>query len=292
MTNTTPWAQSTLVLGARGEPGRRAAEGLTSAGRPLRAASSHPLEVAFEGATLLAIWAHPDDEAYLGAGLMSALATSGSRVVCATATLGEHGTHDPATHPPPRLARVRRAELEQSLDALGAEGPIVLGYEDGACDQVPDRLGARRIRSLIEEINPDVVLTFGPDGVTGHPDHRAVSRWTALMVAAHDQPPPLLTTSAASVWPDDIVNRMHTIGAFYPGYPDDDARADDLEITLTGAALETKLAALHSHRSQIGPLVELLGEVDYRRLAAGEGYRPSNVAARTLLRSDLLARAG
>jgi LmbE family N-acetylglucosaminyl deacetylase len=243
------------------------------------------------GVTLLAVWAHPDDEAYLGAGLMSAIASSGGRVVCATASLGERGTDDASAYPPDRLGPIRLNELERSLAVIGADRPVVLGYPDGGCNQIPDRMGANRVASLIEEFRPDIVLAFGPDGVTGHPDHRAIGRWTARAVAAQDRPPALLTTSAASVWPDDIVDRMHHIGAFYPGFPDDDARADDLGLTLTGPALDTKLAALRSHSSQIGPLVSLLGDQDYTRLAAVEAYRPSNRAARTWLNPSHGARS-
>ena len=55
--------------------------------------------------TVLGIWAHPDDEAFLSAGLMAAARDAGQRVVCVTATLGEHGTSDPGSWPPNRMAR-------------------------------------------------------------------------------------------------------------------------------------------------------------------------------------------
>jgi LmbE family N-acetylglucosaminyl deacetylase len=253
--------------------------------------SSNPFDADFAGMTLLAVWAHPDDEAYLGAGLMSSVASSGGRVVCATASLGEQGIDDPSACPPHELGPIRRVELERSLAILGAEAPVVLGYADGGCAQIPDRVGASRVTSLIEEFRPDLVLSFGPDGVTGHPDHRAVGRWTAQAVAAQTRPPALFTTSAAAVWPGDIIERMHAVGAFYPGFPNDDARSDDAGVTLSGSALHTKLRALRSHSSQIGPLVSLLGEQDYARLVAAEAYRPANAAARTWLSPTQLARS-
>jgi LmbE family N-acetylglucosaminyl deacetylase len=245
--------------------------------------SSGPFGADFADTTLLAVWAHPDDEAYLGAGLMGSVASAGGRVVSATASLGERGTDDPSAYPSGRLGPIRRAELERSLAIIGAEEPIVLGYPDGGCGQIPDRMGASRVASLIKEFRPEFVLSFGLDGVTGHPDHQAIARWTARAVAAQAHPPALFTTSAASAWPSDIIERMHTVGAFYPGFPDDDARAEDMSVTLTGRALHTKLSALGSHRSQIGPLMSLLGEHDYARLAAAEAYRPANAAARAWL---------
>src|SRR4051794_33047690 len=65
--------------------------------------------------TLLGVWAHPDDEAYLSAGLMAEFRRRGDRVVVVTATLGEHGTADPETWPPARLAAQRHRELRNSL---------------------------------------------------------------------------------------------------------------------------------------------------------------------------------
>ncbi len=228
--------------------------GTTPSGVITSGPTSHdPLTADFSGTTLLAIWAHPDDEAYLGAGLMTAVAAGGGRVISATASLGERGSDDPSAYP-------------------------------------PEQLGARRVASLIDELRPEIVCSFGPDGVTGHPDHQAVGRWTAMAVAAQDRPPALVTTSAASVRPDDLVECMHQIGAFLPGYPDDDRRSEDLRVTLTGAALETKLAALHSHRTQIGPLVELLGAADYTRLVSSEAYRPSNAVAAAWLNPSSQAR--
>src|SRR5689334_19789828 len=69
--------------------------------------------------TVLGVWAHPDDEAYLSAGTMGALRDAGHRVVVATATFGENGTPDPERFPPAELARIRRDELQVSLELIG-----------------------------------------------------------------------------------------------------------------------------------------------------------------------------
>ena len=124
--------------------------------------------------TLLGIWAHPDDEAYLSAGLMAEFRQRGDRVAVVTATLGDHGTSDPTTFPPHRLAALRHIELRNSLAAVDVDELYLLGFEDGTC---PEQDGTAAIGAHIAEIAPDVIVTFGPDGLTGHPDHRAVSRW-------------------------------------------------------------------------------------------------------------------
>ena len=125
--------------------------------------------------TLLGVWAHPDDEAYTSAGLMADFRRRGDRVVVITATLGEHGTGDPATWPPRRLAALRHTELRNSLAALDVDELHLLGYKDGDCEQGD---GTQAIARHIADIDPDLIVTFGPDGMTGHPDHRAISRWT------------------------------------------------------------------------------------------------------------------
>lgn len=98
-------------------------------------ARKRALDVAELG-TIVAVWAHPDDEAFLSAGLMAMAAGAGSRVVCVTATRGEHGTSDPAQWPPTRLAAVRERELAASLTALGVDEHHWLGMEDGRCASV------------------------------------------------------------------------------------------------------------------------------------------------------------
>lgn len=236
---------------------------------------------------LLAVWAHPDDESYLGAGLMAHIARSGGRVVSVTATAGEHGTDDPARWPPHELARHRLGELNRALAVLGAEPAIVLGFPDGACDQVAEMAGVGRIRQVVERVRPDVVLGFGPDGVTGHPDHRAVARWTGEAVGDTA----FFATAAGAAWPADCVERMHEMRAFWPGFPELRHESGSVELTLDGEILERKLAALRCHAHQVAPMRALLGARRFRSLAAAEAYRPMNQAAADLLDTSLVGTA-
>ena len=228
---------------------------------------------------LLAVWAHPDDEAYLGAGLMAAVAEHGGRVINITATLGEHGTQDPDRFPPATLAAIRGRELTSALANLGVIGSATLGYTDGTCADVPDAMGARHVGTVIDRIRPDAVLTFGADGVTGHPDHRAIARWTERAIADRGDHTPLITTAAAVAWPDELIERMHRVDAFYPGYPDLAVDGVVSEVRLTGSLLDRKMRALAAHQSQIGPVQSVLGPAGYRRLASHEAYRPANQIA-------------
>jgi LmbE family N-acetylglucosaminyl deacetylase len=126
--------------------------------------------------TILSIWAHPDDETYLAGGVMAAAVDRGQRVVCVSASAGEHGTDDPENFPPERLRRVRSWEAAAAMAVLGVNEHRLLGLPDGALAQHGDD-GRDAVVRLIDEVDPDTILTFGPDGMTFHPDHVAVHRW-------------------------------------------------------------------------------------------------------------------
>jgi LmbE family N-acetylglucosaminyl deacetylase len=232
---------------------------------------------------LVAVWAHPDDESLLGAGLIGEVTRRGGRVINVSATLGEHGTADARLNPPTALAARRHWELKAALNTLGVEESITLGYADGGCDQVPTSIGARRVSSTIDDVEPDAVLTFGDDGVTGHPDHRAVARWTKSALAERPRQIPLIASAAGAAWHETLVERMHEVGAFWPGSPARILDGPVWSVRLDGEHLEQKLRALACHRSQMGPLQGALGATGYRTLASVVAYRPGNPAAQHLL---------
>src|SRR3954462_1292944 len=122
--------------------------------------------------TVLSVWAHPDDETYLGGGLMSEAVRRGNRVVCVTATRGELGSPDEERWPSGApLAEVRTKELMEALAELGVAEHIWLDYPAGGCIDVDAAEAVDRLRTIIADVGPDTVLTFGPDGITGHDDH-------------------------------------------------------------------------------------------------------------------------
>ncbi len=128
--------------------------------------------------TVLSVWAHPDDETYLAGGVMASCVAAGQRVVCVSATAGEHGTADPVAWPPERLGRLRRWETAAAMAVLGVAEHRFLGFEDGTLATIDPSVGVAAIADLIDEIRPDTILTFGPDGMTFHPDHVAIGAWT------------------------------------------------------------------------------------------------------------------
>jgi LmbE family N-acetylglucosaminyl deacetylase len=130
---------------------------------------------------ILFVGAHPDDEIWTAGGIMAAAVQGGQRVGCVNATRGEWGVQNEARWPQARLAEIRTRELEASLAVLGVREHWWLDYEDGKCAEA-EAEAAVRVREIVEAFRPDTILTFGPDGYTGHPDHRAMCRWTAQAV--------------------------------------------------------------------------------------------------------------
>jgi LmbE family N-acetylglucosaminyl deacetylase len=224
--------------------------------------------------TILGIWAHPDDEAYLSGGLMALARDSGSRVVCVTATCGERGTPDPVAWPPPRLAKARTRELACCLEILDVGEHHWLGYEDGGCASVPEPDAVARLSALIDDVRPDTLLTFGPDGITGHSDHQAVSSWatTAFQHAASSRARLLYAAvgeSRAARWQD----LDEGLGVYLPGYPvttPDHRLAVDLVLDPGVAA--RKVRALAAQKTQTSGLIRALGLDDYTAWVGDESF--------------------
>jgi LmbE family N-acetylglucosaminyl deacetylase len=214
--------------------------------------------------TVLMVWAHPDDETYLAGGLSAALTDAGQRVVCVTATRGEAGgTTD-------GLAAIRTAELEAALDVLGVAEHHWLDYPDGGCASVDAQRAAARIRALVDEVGPDTVVTFGPDGFTGHPDHQAVSRWVDLALQSPPRPQVRLLHAVAREHPADP-GLDEDYGVFELGRPRvcTDGEIDVL-VPLDEAQLDRKVRALLLQESQTAGLVSAVGLPRFRAWVATE----------------------
>ncbi|MBP3036062.1 PIG-L family deacetylase [Arthrobacter sp. zg-ZUI100] len=136
-----------------------------------------------DGSHILAlIVAHPDDDAYGLAGTVALHENDpGFRFILVHATDGAAGQIDPA-YPPVNeaLGSIRRREMDAAWMAHGRppDRHEWLDYDDGAVGQVPFDELAERIGGILAQERPDVVATFGPDGLTGHPDHIAVGAAT------------------------------------------------------------------------------------------------------------------
>jgi N-acetylglucosamine malate deacetylase 2 len=130
---------------------------------------------------LLAVFAHPDDESFRCGGTLALLARRGVRVQVLTATRGQAGScGNPPLCSPDELPLVRELELCCACTTLGIEPPILLDYQDGELAGLDGDGPVTQILSVMQQIQPDVLLTWPPDGLSGHLDHCAVSHWTSL----------------------------------------------------------------------------------------------------------------
>ena len=145
--------------------------------------------------TLVALFAHPDDEV-AAAPILARYAREGVHVYEIYVTGGEAGAGQGQTFQRPEtlkagasLARIRADEARCSATALGVNPPIILDFPDGKLgDYIGDRtLNFRLVDRIAQEIarlKPDVVVTWGPDGGYGHPDHRMVSNIATQLARA------------------------------------------------------------------------------------------------------------
>jgi N-acetyl-1-D-myo-inositol-2-amino-2-deoxy-alpha-D-glucopyranoside deacetylase len=238
------------------------------------------------GQSLLAVFAHPDDESLACGGLLAWCADLGARVSILCATRGEMGRGSGSD-----LSLVRTNELEAAARALGINDVLMLDYEDGMLPWAePARLEADIRRATIR-LHPDVVITFGEDGLYWHPDHIAIhARTTAAVAALGDTAPALYYVTMA---PGRMRAVIDTVAARIPprrapySILGVDADAFGAAIVLPTLTIDVrtyaarKLAALRCHRTQLADdALDLLSDEEARRLLGLEHFRRANVGSR------------
>ncbi len=219
--------------------------------------------------TLMAIFAHPDDEAFGTGGTLTKYVAEGVDVHLVIATRGEFGQlANPDLDLSQPLSVVREQELRSACQAYGVQHLHLLGYVDGQTTLVPPGEAVYKIVTLMRQIKPQVVLSFGPDGIYGHFDHLAVHRWaTAAVELAGD----------SDRWPQ--IGSPHHVAKFYhramstaqvERMQEDFGRSavpmDGIPFPFTGYPMsqittiidirdhiETKISGVRCHASQLDP---------------------------------------
>jgi dephospho-CoA kinase len=192
---------------------------------------------------LLAVFAHPDDETFGPGPTLARYADAGLDVHLVCATGGEAARQRAGHSDPDGLRRHREAELRAACLVLGVRSLELLRERDGTL-RPDDLAGAARVAAAIRRTGPDAIVTFGPDGVSGHSDHRAIHAWTLRAWEAEGRPCPLwlvaLTEEAAAAVP----------GRAFTGRPGPEiaARLD------ARPWLDVKEAAIACHGSQRYPV--------------------------------------
>jgi N-acetyl-1-D-myo-inositol-2-amino-2-deoxy-alpha-D-glucopyranoside deacetylase len=242
---------------------------------------------------LMAVFAHPDDETFGAAGVMAAAVERGVPVTVISATRGEAGESSiPGLDDPERLGVVRERELREAMRQIGVSDVRLLGYRDSgmagsplaehplAFVRVPVETAAARLVPHIRSVRPHVILTFGPEGLYGHPDHLHMHHIVlrAIQVAAD---PSHKDRGASEPWQtpvlyfaafprEDMLALLDRPNSPLRSLPAD-ARANlgtpQSEITHTidiKSWADSKRAAIASHRTQTaegGPLAGIPPEI-------------------------------
>lgn len=248
---------------------------------------------------LLGLFAHPDDESRIVGGTLAKYAAEGVAVSLLVATRGEAGScGEPPLCTPEELPRVREAELRAACAILGVADLTILDYRDGTLLDGDRRELIGHLVAGIRRVRPHVVLTFGPEGRTLHPDHIAIHRAAAAAfdLAADPSaypwqglPPYAAPKLYYTTLPESLVG---AIGWAFPGIPDDEVTvALDVKPWLD----QKKRATNEAHRTQAHdqPFANLPTaerwqalSVEYFRLAA------SRLPERAWREPDLFAGIG
>ena len=242
---------------------------------------------------LACVTAHPDDESLGFGGTLARYASEGVEVSLVAATRGERGRYGDGSEPhpgPDELGRIREAELRAAADALGVEHVRFLDYRDGELDAANPVEAAQRIAVCLRELRPQVLLTFDPFGVYGHPDHIAISQLALAGALRAAAPGPLSDGADAPhhvqkayyrAWSPAMRQRFEA--AFKPlrSTVDGEVRASvdwpGWSVTTVVSAhehWERVWQAVRCHRTQIaqyGPLTEL-GTKDHSEIWGSQEY--------------------
>jgi LmbE family N-acetylglucosaminyl deacetylase len=212
---------------------------------------------------LLAVFAHPDDETYRCGGTLALLAQRGVRVHVLTATRGQAGScGDPPLCSRGELPIVRERELQRACAALGIEPPRLLDYQDGQLADANRETIVAEILAVVNEVRPQVMLTFGPDGLSGHSDHIAIGQYAAEAFHRADDVAALYTVAV----PQSLAT---TLGMKQVRAVPDETIALTVDVM---PVWEQKLAAVRSHATQLSSSPMMQAPEQRQRLFFGTEY--------------------
>jgi LmbE family N-acetylglucosaminyl deacetylase len=213
--------------------------------------------------TLLAVFAHPDDETFRPGGTLVLLTRQGVEVHVLTLTHGEAGScGEPPLCTPCELTGVRERELRCACAALGIRSLHLLEYQDGHLTEADPERVISAILTVIRQVHPQVLLSFGPDGLSDHPDHIIAGQWAAEIFQSTDGIAALYTVAVPQSLAQSLgLSQVHPVP--------DEAIALSVDVS---SVWETKLAAIHCHATQQSSSPMLNASNERQRLFFGHEY--------------------
>lgn len=227
---------------------------------------------------LLFLLAHPDDETFGPGGTIARYAGEGADVFLVTATRGEAGmVGDPPVADRERLGEVRAAELLGAAEILGVRNVAFLGFGDGRLAATPRELVVEKAVAEIRRTRPHVLVGFGPEGVSRHPDHVVMSLVAseAFDAAADPSRFPGQLANGISPWAPAKLYRFEVAQDIFDrwGVPFAGVPRDTLTTFVdTSAYVDRKIEAFRVHRSQSQDVERILSREGYREFARQETY--------------------
>jgi LmbE family N-acetylglucosaminyl deacetylase len=199
--------------------------------------------------TLVAAFPHPDDESVV-APMLARYAREGHDVYLVYGTDGQHGVRQHFPIPQNMtLGEVRRGEAESAARELGAKPPIFLGLEDGSLGAFTHPVGKNlreltaKLAKVIDDLHPDAIVTWGPDGGYGHPDHRLMQDVVTELVQASTSPIRLFYFGLSR-------EQMKGTSGPFSGFLPTDARYLTVQVPFTPEDLAAARRSFRCHQSQ------------------------------------------
>ncbi len=230
------------------------------------------------GKRLLLLLAHPDDETFGPGGTIARYAREGVSIHLATATRGEAGqTGTPPLIGQDGLGDYREGELRAAAGLLGIGFVEFFGFGDGRLVSTPFDSILERAVAAIRRFRPQVVIGFGPGGVSGHPDHMVMCDIAAAAFDAAADPVrfPDQVQDGLKPWAVQKLYRFEVSQAAFDAWqvPLKGVPADTLTTFIdTSAVVDLKVAAFYCHRTQAKDYERMLSRDGFREFAAQETY--------------------
>jgi len=204
------------------------------------------------GKIIVGFFAHPDDETFGPGGTIALLAQKNDVYVICT-TSGQQGENNLSTHSEKSISEIRQEELKRASSIIGVKEVFFLGFEDGRLCNKDYHEIASQVTEILNTLEPEILITFENRGVSGHIDHITISMIASYVFHR--------LTYIKELWyyclNQKYANRERQDGYFVyfpPGY----AESEIDKIVDTSSVWETKVKAMHEHKSQIKDVESIL----------------------------------
>lgn len=249
------------------------------------------------GKRILLLLAHPDDETFGPAGTIAKYADEGADVHLATATRGESGMlGDPPVTDRAHLGEVRANELSTAAEILGIRTVSFLGFLDGQLAGTPQERIVEQAVLRIRMTRPQVLISFGPEGISRHPDHMVMCfvALEAFDAAADPARFPRQLTKDISPWAVAKLYQFEIAQEILDGWGVPLAGVPRERLTTavdTSRFVDRKIRAFHAHRTQAKDSSRILSREGFREFSRRETYvlAKSRLPPHPLPESDLFA---